>query len=110
MSKNGAVVLKVNCAGKSSCSGTVTLRTLTAISAAKGKRKAILTLASSSFSVLAGQARALTLRLSAKARAILARLHVLRARATIATHDSKGAANTVPTLVTLRAAKAGGKH
>jgi PKD repeat protein len=108
----GAFVVKVNCLGKSSCSGTVTLSTLTAVVAravtSKKKKKskaAILTLASGSFSLAGGQGKAVTLHLSSKARKLLARSHVLRARATILARDVKGITHTTQLTVTLRAAK-----
>jgi hypothetical protein len=100
----GAVVVKVNCGGQSSCSGTVTLRTLSAVSAGAHKRKAILTLASGSLSVASGHIAAVTLHLSAKARALLARSHALRVRATIVGRDTAGNPHTTVSVVTLRAA------
>jgi hypothetical protein len=93
----------------------VTLRTLTAVSAgahaAKTKsKKAILTLASASFSVSGGSVKFVTLHLSAKARRLLARAHKLRARATVLAHDPAGASNTALSVVTLTLAKAKRKH
>jgi hypothetical protein len=112
-SASGVVTIKVTCpVGVSSCIGTVTLRTLNAVSAsAAGAAKSkgsILTLASGSFNVPGGGVRTVTLHLSAKARALLARSHVLRVRATIVAHDSAGGTHTGQTIATLRAAKA--KH
>jgi hypothetical protein len=95
--------LKVGCLGQSSCRGSITLRTLSAVSAAK--RKAILTLASGSFSLSGGQVKAVALHLSAKARALLIRSHVLRAKVTIVGHDSAGVAHTMQSVVTLRLVK-----
>ncbi|MHB8234356.1 MAG: PKD domain-containing protein [Solirubrobacteraceae bacterium] len=100
----GAVALKVNCAGPSSCTGTVTLKTLSAVSAG-AKKKAILTLASGSFSAAGGSVKSVSLHLSAKAKALLARMHVLKAKATIVARDAQGASHTTPIVVTLRAAK-----
>lgn len=109
VSSSGAVSLSVSCpAGESTCSGTVTLRTLSAVSAGAGAhaaKKAVLVLASGSFSVAGGTAKAVTLHLSAKAKKLLAKAHVLRARATIVAHDPAGAAHTSQATVTLRAAK-----
>lgn len=101
---SGSVVLKVSCGGPSSCAGTVTLRTVSAVSAARHK-KSILTLASGSFTAAGASVKAVTLHLSAKARALLARVHVLRAQATIVARDSQGAVHTTPIVVTLRPAK-----
>jgi PKD domain-containing protein len=115
----GIVSVKVTCpATETSCSGTVTLRTLTAVSAgasaglAKKHHAAILTLASGPFKVAGGQVATVKLHLSSKARALLARTHVLRARATIFARDPAGATHTTVTIVTIRAAKAthGRKH
>jgi len=104
----GGFPVKISCpTGESSCVGTVTLKTLTAVSAGSGKKKkkAILTLASGSFTVIGGSAKTVTLHLSAKARALLAHSHVLRAQATILAHDSSGASHTTVTTVTLKLAK-----
>ncbi len=105
VSPSGSLSIKVNCSGTSSCRGAVTLRTLTAVSASAHARKAILTLASGSFSVAGGHVVSVTLHLSAKARALLTKLHLLRARATIAAHDSAGASHTTLATVTLRPVK-----
>ena len=105
---NGAFTLKVTCpAGETSCAGTVSMRTLTAVSA-KAK-KAILTLASGSFSVAGGQAKAVTLHLSAKARKLLSSSHVLRALTTLVAHDPAGVTRTTTATVTLKLAKASHK-
>jgi hypothetical protein len=107
----GAVTVKVSCAaGVKTCTGTVTLRTLGAVSArvASGAAEAkasVLTLASGSFSLTGGQAKAITLHLSAKARRLLAHSHSLRAKATIVAHNAEGASHTTLATVTLRAAK-----
>jgi PKD repeat protein len=106
VSGSGGVTLGVACpAGEASCSGTVTLRTLGAIAATAHAKKRVLTLATGSFTVVGGKIAAVTLRLSAKARALLARSHVLRARTTLQAHDSAGAIDTTQTIVTLRLAK-----
>jgi PKD repeat protein len=117
VSPAGAVALKVTCpAGESSCTGTVTLRTLGAVSAARGrgakhKKASVLTLGSGSFTIAGGQVKVVTLHLSAKARALLARTHVLRAQATIVAHDPAGATHTTQVTVTLRApTRRRGKH
>jgi Trypsin len=110
-SLSGTVTVKVSCpAGETSCSGTITLRTLTAVNAsaaraAKKKKGSILTLASGSFTAAGGKVATVKLRLSATARALLAHSHVLRARATVVAHDSAGASHTAQAIVTLRAAK-----
>jgi hypothetical protein len=90
----------------------VTLRTLTAVSAAtahrsKKQKATILILAVGSFKVVGGHTVTVKLHLSAKARALLTRSHVLRARAAIiAQYDPAGATHTTQTIVTIHAAKA----
>ncbi len=111
-SSSGALPLKVECLGQSSCSGgTVTLRTVNAVSAGPHKKKAVLTLASGSFTVAGGQDVVVTLHLSSEARTLLSHSHVLHALLTVVAHDSTGAAHTTQTTVTLRTAtKAKKKH
>ncbi len=104
VAKTGAFAIKVDCAAQSACTGSVTLRTLTAVSAAKHK-KAILTLASGSFALAGGQMKALTLHLTAKGRALLAKAHTLRVSATIVARDSAGVMHTTKSVLTLHAAK-----
>jgi hypothetical protein len=115
VSAQGAFVLKLSCPeADKSCSGTVTVRTLTAVPASRGyeakskkKPKAVpLTLASGSFTLSGGQVKALALHLSGKARALLSRTKVLRVRVTIVAHDAAGATHTTQETVTLRAARA----
>lgn len=103
----GSASAKVSCpAGVATCSGTVTLRTLTAVSAgAHAARKAILTLGSASFTVAGGQTRTVTVRLSSAARRLLARSHTLRARVTVVAHDPSGAGSTVASTVVLHAGR-----
>jgi hypothetical protein len=111
VSASGAVSVKISCAaGVKTCTGTVTLRTLGAVSArassvAEPAKASVLTLASGSFSLSGGQVKAITLHLSAKARRLLAHAHSLRARATILAHNAEGASHTALATVTLRAAK-----
>jgi hypothetical protein len=108
VSASGAVSLKISCPIKASCAGTVTLRTLTAVASDRAmtakQKKAILTLATGSFSVTGGSVKVLTLHLSAKARALLGHSHVLRARATILAHNASGATYTGQAIVSLHAA------
>jgi DNA-binding beta-propeller fold protein YncE len=108
VSSSGTVNVNVTCpAGESSCTGTVTLRTLNAVTASatgdqsKKRKAAILTLAIGSFRVAGGQAKAVRLHLSAKARTLLSRTPVLRVRATVVAQDPAGASHTTQTTVTL---------
>jgi hypothetical protein len=109
---SGHVVVEISCpARETSCAGTVTLRTLSAVSAeagaveAAGKGATILTLAKGSFTVVGGRSKKLTLRLSAKGRTLLARSHAVRVRATITAHDPAGASHTSQRTATLRSTK-----
>ncbi len=109
VSSAGTVSLEISCpAGETSCAGTVSLRTLGPVLAdvrrtAKGKA-AVLTLAAGSFTVAGGKMAILKLRLTLAARALLARSHVLRARATVLAHDPAGATHAGQTIVTLHPA------
>jgi PKD domain len=109
VSSSGAVSVRVSCpARETTCSGTVTLRTLGAVSAstpAVARRPAVLTLAVGSFSVPGGQTRSVTLHLSLRARRLLARAHTLHARATVQAHDTGGATHTGVQVVLLRLAR-----
>ena len=106
-----ALAVKVTCpAGATTCTGTLTLRTASAISASGKGKKSILTLATGSFSVVGGQTKTITLHLSATARKLLAKLHVLHARATVAAHDPAGEDATTTKTITLRPAPAKHKH
>jgi hypothetical protein len=102
---HGSVRVEVSCPPReSSCSGTITLQISTRHR--PGTRgPAILTLAAGSFSVAGGRVSMVVLHLSARARALLARLHVLRSRATIAARDRTGARHTAHRTVTIRTAK-----
>lgn len=107
VSSSGAFSLKLSCPGnESSCSATITVKTLGAVLASSAKKKAILTLASGTITLTGSSPKALTLHLSSKARSLLAHMHVLRARVTIVAHDPQGGAHTTVTTVTLRLAKA----
>jgi hypothetical protein len=111
----GTVTIKVSCpAGATTCIGTLTLKTLTAVSAsartAKSKKpkKAILTLASGSFSVGGGATKSVTLHLSKAALQLLGRSHQLSAKATVESHDPANEKATTTAVVTLHPAPA--KH
>lgn len=115
VSSSGSIDLAVTCSsGENSCAGTVTLRTLSAVSAgapggsragAKKRKASVLILAHGTFTVAGGHQKTVKLRLTGKARALLARAHALRARAIIAAHDPTGTTHTTQTTVTLHALK-----
>ncbi len=105
---SGAFTVKLSCPGAASqCAGTITLKTLTAVAAhsARAAKKAILTLATGSFTITGGASKVVTLHLSAKAKKLLAKLHVVRARITIAAKNPQGATHTTTAVVTLKPAK-----
>ncbi len=114
VNRSGVLSIRIACpAGVSSCKGTVTLRTLTAVSAgAATARASVLTVATGAFIAPPGVTKTLTLRLSAKARALLARSRSLRVRATVFARDAAGATATTKSIVTLHRAPVGapGKH
>jgi hypothetical protein len=112
-SASGAVSVKISCpAGESDCAGTVTLRTLNAVSAsvalAADEKPAIMTLANGPFTVAGGRVVTVVLHLSAKARALLGRLHMLHVRVTIVARNPSGATHTGRAVVTLLGPKS--KH
>jgi len=111
-SKSGSLALKIDCAGQSSCTGTATLKTASAVSAGKHRKKSILTVASSSFKLLGGHIQAITLHLSAAARTLLAHSgsRGLRVTVTILAHDVSGAAHPMTTQLTIHAAKTKKHH
>jgi hypothetical protein len=111
-SASGTVSINVSAPAGEDCTGTVTLRTLTAASAntarrSSGRHRAVsVILAAGSFTVRDGSLTTVKLHLSAKGRALLARRRVLPARATIVAHDFTGATRTTRAAVVLRLPKA----
>ena len=108
-SRGGTVAVRISCpAGQRSCLGTLTLRASVKRRArhASAPSSVVLTLARGSFALAGGQSRTLTLRLSAAARALLARHRLLRASATIATRDPAGLTRTTRATLTIRSAAA----
>lgn len=70
-----------------------------------------MTLAAGSFTVAGGKLTTLELHLSVNARTLLARSHLLHARAIVLAHDPAGATHTEQAIVTLRPAKSrAGRH
>jgi hypothetical protein len=112
-SPSGTVAVDVSCpAAESSCTGTITLRTLAAVDVGAAARRsdrrkmAILTLVSGSFTVSGGRVEAVKLHLVPRARALLAHTRVLHTQAVILTHDPSGVEHTTQTVVTIRSPKA----
>jgi hypothetical protein len=112
VSTAGAFDLQLGCPAEAvSCSGAITVKTLTAVAASSGheakkSKKAILTLATGSFAVAGGKPKAIALHLSASARKLLAHSGVLRARVTLVARDPGGATHTTVAIVTLKLTKA----
>jgi PKD repeat protein len=109
---SGTIALDITCPpGESSCAGTIVLRTLGALTAAASGQRfgairhktSVLTLATGRFTIAGGHTKSVKLRLSGRARTLLARSNSLRARATIIAHDPAGMSHTTHTTVTLRA-------
>ena len=106
---SGAVKVKLRClAADARCTGTLTLRTLTAVITGIGhhprRSKAILTLARGSFTAAGERTTTVTLHLFARARSLLAGARLLPARATIAAHESQGVTRITKAIVTIRSA------
>jgi YVTN family beta-propeller protein len=106
----GAVDTVVTCPRSAKkCTGSVVLQASTAVSArasaheAKNSKGALLKLAAGSFKIAGGHAATVKLQLSRKARKLLARVHVIHARATLTVHDP--ATHTTHATVMIRAAK-----
>lgn len=114
VSASGRFVAKVRCpSAVRVCKGVITLRTLRAVLAGSADgsgaqlaraRSAILVLASGTFTVRGGHVKAVPLRLRTRARRLLSRTHVLRARATLSMRDDTGTLRTSRAIVTLRLA------
>jgi Abnormal spindle-like microcephaly-assoc'd, ASPM-SPD-2-Hydin/PQQ-like domain len=105
----GAMTVTLSCpltAGQ--CVGAVTLRTVIPYRTTTGHRShrhrtGIVTLATGRFMILGGGVAAIELHLSPWARALLARMHVLRARATIVTRAADGTRRVIQVIVTIHA-------
>ncbi len=92
----------------SSCTGTITLRLLIPARTAKGahskayKKLVSLAVAEGRFTIPGGRVGTVRLRLSSSARSLLARVHVLRVQATVASRDPAGETYTAQDSVTIR--------
>ena len=85
-------------AGATTCTGKITLQTLSAARSASGKHTAKRTvlLAGGPFAVTGGRVATLRLRLSSRAKALLKRSHLLHARATITPSSGSGQSHGWP--------------
>jgi outer membrane protein assembly factor BamB len=110
VSSSGKLVVKVRCpTGIAVCRGAISLRTLKAVLARRGAqapraRAAILQLAYGHFAVPGAHVRAVSLWLGTRARRLLARARVVRARAYLWMRDAGGQLHTSRSTVTLRMA------
>jgi PKD repeat protein len=110
---NGALTLQIGCpAGEASCSGRAELKTAAAVAAsaaakrtARAKRR-VLALGSASFTVAGGRTAAVTLKLSAAGRRLLARAKRLKVVLTVLARDAAGNRTTVRRTLTLTVARA----
>jgi hypothetical protein len=105
---NGAFTLKLSCpGGLTQCSGTATIKTLTAVATSAGHKakKSILTLATATFTIAGGKLKVLSLHLTSKAKLLLAKDHTVRARLTVVAKNPQGMAHTSSAVLTLKAAK-----
>jgi PKD repeat protein len=101
----GKAKLQIACASSgATCSGTVALTSSAAHSG--GARQRPETLGSASFTIAAGKTETVTVRLSAKARAQLAKGRGLKALASLLLRQAGGAARPTSTAVTIRPALA----
>jgi hypothetical protein len=104
----GVIAARVRCrSGGGVCAGTVTLRMPTAVVSNQRTKATTLTLNAGSFDVTEGRTVAVKLRLSSRARGLLARLHTLRAIAIVLARGPAGVTYTEQVQVTLHAAKTG---
>jgi hypothetical protein len=104
-SRGGSLVVKIACpAGVSSCQGNVTVRTLSAVLAGHG---GVLTLAVGHFKVAGGHVGTVRLRLTARARSLLAHRGSVRVRVTIVAHDPAGTGHTSHATATVHAFRPG---
>jgi PKD domain len=102
LSKSFAFSLKLTCpAGATACEGTVTVRSAKAV-AAKGKHKAILTLATGRFKLGGGQVSSLTLHLSSVGKAVLLKLKTLGAKVAAVAKNVAGETATTNSTITLK--------
>ncbi len=111
-SPTGTITVPVGCPSADvSCAGTILLKTLAQYRIATGHgshrhRTGFVTLATGRFTIAAGGVARVELRLSGRGRALLARVHALRARATATAHLSDGSTSTAEVILTIHAPRA----
>jgi hypothetical protein len=103
VASTGAFTLKLSCpAAESSCSGSLTVRTLTPKT--KKHKSKIVVVATGTFTIVGGHVLAVALHLSKEGRSLLSQSHSLRAGVIIVAHNAKGATNTGKTTLVLKPA------
>ncbi len=104
--------LRLRCsAGSPSCKGTITLHTIGSVEivgTGGTSSRRVLLLASARFTIAAGRAAGVQLRLSAAAQQLLAKRRTIRARASVVVHEANGTNLTVVATVTIKIAPAHG--
>lgn len=103
--RRGTVDVELSCpAPERSCFGTLELdlRIASRVAGRSGVHTAMLTLAAGAFTLAGGRAGTVALRLTARARVLLAHAHVLKALATVSARDPAGARHTAHAEITLR--------
>jgi PKD repeat protein len=108
----GVVKVTVSCPpSKVSCAGTVQVKTAVAVAArvskasskSKAKRKSVLLLGQTTFSLAGGKRVTLTIKLSSKGLALIKKSKRLRAVVLVSAHDSFGDPGSTTTALTLTA-------
>jgi len=108
-SPTGVITVKMSCPlSDGRCAGTLTLRPLVPYRTTTGHRShrhrtGIVTLATGRFTIAGGRMAKIELHLSPQGRALLARVHVLRARATTVARYADGRTHVSHLVVTIRA-------
>jgi hypothetical protein len=109
LDRKGNVVLRIACPSDatSACSGTVSLVSASAVSAAtKGPRPKRIKLGAKRFKAAAGKTVKVTIHVSAKARRYIAKHHKMGVKLTIAARDASAASKKTSAKLTIRAARA----
>ena len=108
-SRGGVLSVRLRCpAAETRCTGTLVIsETLLARARTGHRRSRVVELARGGFTIIGGGSATLRLRLHADARALLARVHVLHAHATILAHDPRGGFHTTRVRLTIRTSAAG---
>lgn len=104
--KHGKVTLALSCPATSigNCVGTDTLTTASKVVASTKKKAKILTLGKHVFSIPAGKSAKVTIKLNKTALKLLAKKHTLKAKQTVAAHDSRNLSKKTTASLKLKTA------